>query len=306
MPTPARPPDRATAGRGRGPRSRLAPSRRLLAPRSRRSRGDALAERDAALARAEEHLALAQRAQADYANLKRRTAEERERDARLVANEVLLAKVRRPRRRLRPRHRARPGRGCATTPGWRGSRPSTASSARSSRARASRPIEALGRPFDPRESRGAQPRPRHAAGPEDEVVAEIRRGYRIRDRVLRPALVAVSDGTGPPARTDDHRPPPRNHRPRITTTREEQPHPWARSSASTSARRTRSSPSWRAASPPSSPRRRAAGPSRRSSPSRRPASASSASWRSARPSRTRRTPSTRSSASWAAAGTTRR
>ena len=50
------------------------------------------AERDAALARADEHLAVAQRAQADYANLKRRSAEER--DAMLgLANEVLLAKV---------------------------------------------------------------------------------------------------------------------------------------------------------------------------------------------------------------------
>ena len=51
-----------------------------------------VAERDAALARAEEHLALAQRAQADYANLKRRTSEERV--AMLgLANEVLLSKV---------------------------------------------------------------------------------------------------------------------------------------------------------------------------------------------------------------------
>ncbi len=51
-----------------------------------------VAERDAALTRAEENLALAQRAQADYANLKRRTAEERL--AMLgLANEILLAKV---------------------------------------------------------------------------------------------------------------------------------------------------------------------------------------------------------------------
>ena len=41
--------------------------------------------------------------------------------------------------------------------------------------------------------------------PEGEVVDEIRRGYRIRDRVLRPSLVAVSDGTGA-GRPDRHLP----------------------------------------------------------------------------------------------------
>ena len=50
------------------------------------------ADRDAALAKADELLAVAQRAQADYANLKRRTAEEREQTLGL-ANEILLAKV---------------------------------------------------------------------------------------------------------------------------------------------------------------------------------------------------------------------
>jgi molecular chaperone GrpE len=58
------------------------------------------------------------------------------------------------------------------------------------------PIEALGRPFDPAIHEALS----HVPGtgrPEDEVVVEIRRGYRIRDRVLRPSLVAVSDGSGP-------------------------------------------------------------------------------------------------------------
>jgi len=57
------------------------------------------------------------------------------------------------------------------------------------------PIEALARPFDPAVHEAIS----HVPGsgrPENEVVAEIRRGYRIRDRVLRPALVAVSDGSG--------------------------------------------------------------------------------------------------------------
>jgi molecular chaperone GrpE len=57
------------------------------------------------------------------------------------------------------------------------------------------PIEALGAVFDPTLHEAVSHLP-GTGRPEGEVVAEIRRGYRIRDRVLRPALVAVSDGTG--------------------------------------------------------------------------------------------------------------
>ena len=53
------------------------------------------------------------------------------------------------------------------------------------------PIEALGRLFDPREH--------EAAGtvfdptrPEGTVVTELRRGYRLRDRVVRPARVQIA------------------------------------------------------------------------------------------------------------------
>ena len=59
------------------------------------------------------------------------------------------------------------------------------------------PIEALGRPFDPNEHEALS----HVSGsgaPEGDVVLEIRRGYLLRDRVLRPALVAVSDGSPRP------------------------------------------------------------------------------------------------------------
>ena len=55
------------------------------------------------------------------------------------------------------------------------------------------PIEAVGRPFDPREHEAIASVP--ATGkPDGEVVAEIQRGYRVRDRVLRPAMVAVAGG----------------------------------------------------------------------------------------------------------------
>jgi molecular chaperone GrpE len=53
------------------------------------------------------------------------------------------------------------------------------------------PIEAVGRPFDPKldEAIGSEESGEH---PDDTVLAELRRGYRMHDRVLRPALVKVS------------------------------------------------------------------------------------------------------------------
>jgi molecular chaperone GrpE len=48
-----------------------------------------------------------------------------------------------------------------------------------------------GRPFDPREHEAITNVP--GTGHKDgEIVEEIRRGYRLRDRVIRPALVAVA------------------------------------------------------------------------------------------------------------------
>src|SRR5487761_484592 len=64
------------------------------------------------------------------------------------------------------------------------------------------PIHAVGVPFDPKlhEAIGYE---ESAEQPEDTVTSELRRGYRIRDRVVRPALVKLarqpelpaSDGT---------------------------------------------------------------------------------------------------------------
>ena len=53
------------------------------------------------------------------------------------------------------------------------------------------PIESVGAPFDPKlhEAVGHEESDEH---PEDTVVSELRRGYRVRDRVVRPALVKVS------------------------------------------------------------------------------------------------------------------
>ncbi|WP_422926530.1 nucleotide exchange factor GrpE [Singulisphaera sp. PoT] len=53
------------------------------------------------------------------------------------------------------------------------------------------PISALGQPFDPNEHE-ALTQQQSAEYPEGTVVAELSKGYRIKDRVLRPTKVAVS------------------------------------------------------------------------------------------------------------------
>jgi molecular chaperone GrpE len=63
------------------------------------------------------------------------------------------------------------------------------------------PIEAVGARFDPKlhEAIGSEESTEH---PEDTVTSELRRGYRIRDRVVRPALVKVARPPEPPAPDD--------------------------------------------------------------------------------------------------------
>ncbi|HEY3086337.1 MAG TPA: nucleotide exchange factor GrpE [Candidatus Dormibacteraeota bacterium] len=53
------------------------------------------------------------------------------------------------------------------------------------------PIESVGARFDPK-LHEAVAHEESAEHPEDTVVSELRRGYRLRDRVVRPALVKVS------------------------------------------------------------------------------------------------------------------
>ena len=54
-------------------------------------------------------------------------------------------------------------------------------------------IEAEGRQFDPREHEAVT----HAEGEEGKVIAEVQRGYKLYDRVLRPAMVVVGkEGKG--------------------------------------------------------------------------------------------------------------
>ena len=57
------------------------------------------------------------------------------------------------------------------------------------------PIESIGKPFDPREHEAVVHQDTDEA-PDGTVIAELQRGYRLRDRVLRPALVAVANNAG--------------------------------------------------------------------------------------------------------------
>ena len=54
-----------------------------------------------------------------------------------------------------------------------------------------RPIESEGQPFDPRFHEAVA----HVEGEEGKVLSEVQRGYKLHDRVLRPAMVVVGKGS---------------------------------------------------------------------------------------------------------------
>ncbi len=53
-----------------------------------------------------------------------------------------------------------------------------------------RPIETEGQAFDPRFYEAVA----HVEGEEGKVISEVQRGYKLHDRVLRPAMVVVGKG----------------------------------------------------------------------------------------------------------------
>ena len=147
-------------------------------------------ELEAASAKADEYLAGLQRERAEFANYKRRTAEERE--AMLgLAGEDLIRKVLALADDFDLAIEARPPT-IATDPWVEG----VVAIDRKLRAllesEGVRQIDATtGTPFDPREHEAIANVP-GTGRPEGEIVSEIRRGYRLRDRVVRPALVTVA------------------------------------------------------------------------------------------------------------------
>jgi len=141
-------------------------------------------------AKAEEYLAGLQRERAEFANYRRRTSEER--DAMLgLASEDLIRKVLVLADDFDRAIDARPAE-IADNPWVEG----VAAIDRKLRALlesegVSQIDASPGRPFDPREHEAIATVP-GTGRPEGEIVEEVRRGYRLRDRVVRPALVAVA------------------------------------------------------------------------------------------------------------------
>jgi molecular chaperone GrpE len=158
-------------------------------------------ELEEARGKADEYLAGLQRERAEFANYKRRTAEERE--AMLgLAGEDLIRKVLALADDFDLAIEARPT-AIADDPWVEG----VAAIDRKLRAllesEGVRQVDAsAGTPFDPREHEAIATVPGTGRA-EGEIVNEIRRGYRLRDRVVRPALVAVAGepetSHGPPA-----------------------------------------------------------------------------------------------------------
>ncbi|MFL5725129.1 MAG: nucleotide exchange factor GrpE [Chloroflexota bacterium] len=147
-------------------------------------------ERDAAQGKAEEYLAGLQRERAEFANYRRRTTEEREQMLGL-AGEDLIRKVLAVADDFDRAIDARPSE-IASDPWVEG----VAAIDRKLRAlldsEGVTQIDASpGTPFDPREHEAIATVPGTDRG-DGEIVEEVRRGYRLRDRVVRPALVAVA------------------------------------------------------------------------------------------------------------------
>ena len=151
------------------------------------------AELEEARAVAAEHLASLQRTAADFANFKRRTAEDRERELGLASESLLrklLAVADDFDRALDALPRELAG------AGWVEGIVLVDRKLRSLlESEGVTPIESIGKPFDPREHEAIASIP-GTGRPDGEVLAEVQRGYRVRDRVLRPAMVTVASGDG--------------------------------------------------------------------------------------------------------------
>jgi molecular chaperone GrpE len=157
-------------------------------------------ELDAAGRQAEEYLGALQRERADFNNFRRRTEQEREANLGL-AGEDLIRKVLALADDFDRAVESRPA-SLADDPWADG----VAAIDRKLRllleSEGVTPIDAdPGRPFDPAEHEAIANVP-GTGRPEGAIVDEVRRGYRLRDRILRPALVAVAAAT--PGSGDGH------------------------------------------------------------------------------------------------------
>jgi molecular chaperone GrpE len=139
---------------------------------------------------AAEYLAGLQRERAEFTNFRRRTADERERDAGLAAD-GLLRKVVALADDFDRAIEAQPA-ALAADPWAEGVAAIDRKLRQLLESEGVTPIEIVpGAPFDPRQHEALLTVP-GSGQPEGSVVAELQRGYRVRDRVLRAAMVAVA------------------------------------------------------------------------------------------------------------------
>jgi molecular chaperone GrpE len=151
------------------------------------------AERDAARQTGEEYLAALQRERAEFQNFRRRSAEERVRDLGL-AGEDLIRKVLNLADDFDRAIETRPP-AFAGDPWFEGIAAIDRKLRQLLESEGVSTIDAAaGRPFDPRQHEAIVNVPGTGRA-EGEIVEEVRRGYRLRDRVIRPALVAVASST---------------------------------------------------------------------------------------------------------------
>lgn len=169
-------------------------------PRDERGRGPSRAELiakldelqrtlDEAREQGEEHLRAWQRAAADLANYKRRVEDERETVAQF-ANALLIGKLLAV---LDDFDRALEHIPAEVPESWAdGIRLVERKLRGVLEAEGVTPIEAVGQPFDPNVHE-AVVHEETTEHPDNTVIGELQRGYRLRDRVLRPALVRVAN-----------------------------------------------------------------------------------------------------------------
>jgi molecular chaperone GrpE len=141
-------------------------------------------------AKAESHLQNWQRIQADFINSKRRSEQEKE-EMKEFANSVLICNLLPVLDDLERALSSIPPR-LTKLPWVEGIRLIERKFHAVLEAQGVTPIKARGKPFDPNLHEAAM----STMGREGMVVKELKRGYKLRDRVIRPATVAVGSGNG--------------------------------------------------------------------------------------------------------------
>ena len=142
--------------------------------------------------RAEGYLANWQRAEADFINYKRRAEQEREESSRF-ANAALMLNFLPALDDMERAFAAIPPR--LEKAGWvDGMRLIERKLKSTLEAQGLSHIEALGEPFDPHIHEAV----RQAPGKEGMVIEEVQKGYKFRDRIIRPTMVVVGNGEEQP------------------------------------------------------------------------------------------------------------